>query len=75
MDQARRAELYAEFQKIFSEQMPALPLYYPVYNYAVDQRVKNVQVGPLMSSADRFRTITQWYIETRRPRLSLGGSR
>ncbi|MGQ9517222.1 MAG: ABC transporter substrate-binding protein [Anaerolineae bacterium] len=75
VDQARRAELYAEFQKIFSEQVPALPLYYPVYNYAVDQSVKNVQVGPLMSPADRFRTIAQWYIETRRPRLSLGGSR
>ncbi|MBC7243671.1 MAG: hypothetical protein H5T60_14650, partial [Anaerolineae bacterium] len=54
------------------EQVPAVLLYYPVYNYAVDQRLKDVQIGPLMSPADRFRTISQWYIETRRPLLSFG---
>jgi peptide/nickel transport system substrate-binding protein len=72
VDQARRAALYAEFQTIFAEQVPAVLLYYPVYNYAVDQRLKNVQIGPLMSPADRFRTISQWYIEIRRPLLSFG---
>ncbi len=72
VDQTRRAELYAEFQAIFAEQVPAVLLYYPVYNYAVDQRLKNVQLGPLMSPADRFRTISQWYIETRRSLLALG---
>jgi len=65
-DQARRMQLYHEFQDIFAEQVPAILLYYPVYNYAIDAKVQNVQVAPMNDSSDRFRTITKWYIETKR---------
>jgi len=64
-DQARRIELYREFQDIFAEQVPAILLYYPIYNYAIDAEVKNVQVAPMNDPSDRFRTISGWYIETR----------
>jgi peptide/nickel transport system substrate-binding protein len=64
-DMPRRLELYREFQRIFAEQAPALTLYYPIYSYAIDARVQNVQVAPMTKPSDRFRTITQWTAPTR----------
>jgi peptide/nickel transport system substrate-binding protein len=65
-DPQRRATLYRQLQHILAEDVPALPLYHPVYGYAIDERVHDVQVGPMQDGPDRFRTITQWYIATRR---------
>jgi peptide/nickel transport system substrate-binding protein len=65
-DQAERTELYRDFQDLFADEVPALLLYYPVYNYAVDEMVNGVQLSPLVDPSDRFRTISQWYIKTRR---------
>jgi peptide/nickel transport system substrate-binding protein len=69
-DPERRGALYREFQRILAEDVPALPLYYPVYTYAVDERVQGVQVGPMWDTPDRFRTILQWYAATRRLMVS-----
>jgi peptide/nickel transport system substrate-binding protein len=62
----RREELYDEFQVLFAEQLPSLPLYVPVYTYGVDERINDVQIGPLMHPSDRFRTILNWWIVHRR---------
>jgi peptide/nickel transport system substrate-binding protein len=65
-DPGRRAELYRRFQEIFADEVPSLLLYYPIYTYAVDEKVKGVQLGPLGDSSDRFRNVTEWYIVTKR---------
>jgi peptide/nickel transport system substrate-binding protein len=62
----RRQELYREFQDIFAQEVPALLLYVPVYTYGVDERIHDVQIGPLMHPSDRFRTISDWWIVPRR---------
>jgi peptide/nickel transport system substrate-binding protein len=59
--------LYRNFQVIFSDQLPSLPLYYPVYTYAVDQQIQGVRMGPLLDSSDRFATILDWYLVARVP--------
>jgi peptide/nickel transport system substrate-binding protein len=64
VDQGRRQELYSSFQQIFAEEVPSLLLYYPVYAYAVDDRVQNVQLAPMLHSSDRFRNVSDWYMET-----------
>jgi len=69
-DRSRREELYREFQRTFVDDVPALLLYQPVYNYAVDERVRGVQVGAMLDSPDRFGTIAQWYIAMKRVILS-----
>lgn len=61
-----RARLYRNFQVVFARELPALPLYYPIYTYGVDQRVQGVQAVPLFESADRFNGISSWYLVTRR---------
>jgi peptide/nickel transport system substrate-binding protein len=61
-----RTRLYRNFQAIFAKELPALPLYYPVYSFGVDRQVFGVQLPALFDTSDRFQTITQWYLITRR---------
>jgi peptide/nickel transport system substrate-binding protein len=50
----------------FEKELPALPLFYPVYRYAVDAQVQGVRMGPLFDPSDRFNTVTSWYLVTKR---------
>ncbi len=61
-----RAKFYRAFQSKFADQTPALMLYYPIFNYAVDKKVSGVQLGPLVDRSDRFNSLADWYIVTRR---------
>jgi peptide/nickel transport system substrate-binding protein len=65
-DYSLRTRLYRNFQVIFAKELPALPLYVPVYTYGVDVQVQGVQVGPLYEPSDRLATFTRWYLLTRR---------
>jgi peptide/nickel transport system substrate-binding protein len=62
IDLIERSALYRNFQVVFAEELPALPLFYPVYTFAVSTQVNGIQVGPLFSSSDRFMTISQWFL-------------
>lgn len=61
-DYAERTKAYRNFQARFTHEMPALPLYYPVYNYGVDAAVLGVSVGPMFEPSDRFNTLPGWYL-------------
>ena len=61
-----RTRLYRNFQVMFAKELPALPLYYPVYSFGVDAQVLGVQVAPLYDISDRFSLVTDWYLVTRR---------
>jgi peptide/nickel transport system substrate-binding protein len=65
-DPTLRIRLYRNFQVVFSKELPALPLFTPVYSYGVDSQVQGVQVGPLYDPSDRLATFTNWYLLTRR---------
>jgi len=65
-DLAERIRLYNNFQVRWSQELPALPLYYPVYTYAVSSDVHGVSIGPIFDPADRFNHITDWYLVTSR---------
>jgi peptide/nickel transport system substrate-binding protein len=65
-DMDTRMRLYRNFQVIFARELPALPLFFPVYTYGVDTRVLGVQSPPLFEPADRFNGISSWYLVTRR---------
>ncbi|HSK89324.1 MAG TPA: peptide ABC transporter substrate-binding protein [Anaerolineales bacterium] len=65
-DPSLRTRLYRNFQVVFSKELPALPLFVPVYSYGVDSQVQGVQVGPLYDPSDRLATFNNWYLLTRR---------
>ena len=58
----RRAELYAQFQEVFAERVPAILLYQPVYTYGVDAQVRGIQIAPMSDTSGRFRTVAQWAV-------------
>lgn len=57
-----RIEYYRRFQDEFVNRSVAIPLYYPLFTYAVHERVDNVQVGFIGERSDRLRTIRDWII-------------
>jgi peptide/nickel transport system substrate-binding protein len=65
ISQNQRTRLYRNFQTHFSIEMPALPLYYPIYNYALSAQVQGVSVGPLLQSSDRLANINEWFLVAR----------
>ena len=67
-DLDERFRFYRNFQVVFNKELPALPLFYPVYTFGVDQAVQGVSMGPLFDISDRFATITEWFFATNRNR-------
>lgn len=57
-----RTKLYRNFQVLFMKDLPAIPLYYPVYTYAVDRQVQGIRMGSLFDPADRFANVTDWFL-------------
>ena len=57
-----RVRLYRNFQILFAEDLPSLPLFYTVYNYGMKNSIKNVSIGPIYDPADRFNAVNTWYI-------------
>jgi peptide/nickel transport system substrate-binding protein len=65
-DYTLRIRLYRNFQVVFAKELPALPLFAPVYSYGVDSQVQGVQVAALYDPSDRLATLASWYLLTRR---------
>lgn len=66
-DIVRRRALYWRFQELFQQRVPAILLFYPVYTFAVDERISGIQMGRLLNTPDeRFDGIGEWYTLLRR---------
>jgi peptide/nickel transport system substrate-binding protein len=55
-----RAIRYRSFQEDFVSRAIALPLYYPLYTYAVANKVQGVQLGFMGSPSSRFINLQDW---------------
>jgi len=62
VDFAERGRLYRNFQVVFMRELPSLPLFYPVYTYAVTEDIKGINFGPIFDISDRFKNVHNWYI-------------
>jgi len=65
-DPSERTRLYRNFQVRFFNELPALPLFYPVYTFGVDAEVQGIRTGPLFEPNDRFTHITEWFLFSER---------
>lgn len=82
LDQEQRTQAYWEFQELFLREVPAIPLYYPVYTYVVHSRIQGIALEPLNDLGDRFRSVSNWYMRTQKiiqehsqPASTYGGGR
>ncbi len=62
VDFGERQRLYRNFQVLFMREMPSLPLFYPVYTYAISEDINGVSIGPIFKPADRFSNVHDWYV-------------
>jgi len=61
-DLAERTRLYHNFQVIFTEEIPSIPLFYPISSSAVDYKVQGVRIGTLFDTSDRYNLIYEWFL-------------
>lgn len=64
-DPKQREKVYHDFQDALIKDLPAIFLYTPAYNYLIDEEVKDVKLGQVLSPSDRFNSINEWYINTK----------
>ncbi len=65
-DPDERTRLYRNFQVRFFNELPALPLFYPMYTFGVHADVQGIRTGPLFEPSDRFANITGWFLFSER---------
>jgi len=64
--QEERKEKYKIFQDILTDEVPVIFLYSPSYTYVQNKKVNGFSGHVIISSADRFSQINQWYIKTKK---------
>jgi len=58
-----RKRRYQDFLRIIANEVPAVFLFHPVEAYAVNKRLKNVNISAIKSSEHRFDQISSWEIK------------
>lgn len=61
-----RKETYKKFQERLIEAVPALFVYSPIYDYALQGNVHGTMLDAIQLPAQRFNTISTWYLKTKR---------
>jgi len=64
VDMDERRELYSQFQTLFAEDAPSVPLFYPIYTYFMSDRIGGVEPGVLFTTASRFGDVQDWTSDT-----------
>jgi len=62
-DQKVREQKYLEFDKLFSQNIPAIFLDQTIYVYALDKNIKNVNLHKLYDSSQRMYDLPSWYMQ------------
>lgn len=65
-NQEEREQALIQAQEIVLSQYPAVFLYQPQYTYAVSSSIKGANTARISIPADRFSSIDNWYIKTRK---------
>lgn len=65
-DEDKRKESLEKLQKIMSEDVPAVFLFSPDYNFRFDSKIKNFNPQKIALFPDRFSNVEKWYIRSER---------
>lgn len=65
-NEEKRVAKYQDFQKILTQEIPALFLYSPNYIYAVSGNTKGVDIKAISTPSQRFENINLWHTATKR---------
>lgn len=60
-----RINKYKSFQNIISDEVPVIFLYSPTYTYIQNKKANGFSGDTIISPADRFSQVNDWYIKTK----------
>jgi peptide/nickel transport system substrate-binding protein len=63
-DQDDLQKYFESVENEIKNDIPAVFTYSPYFVYSVPNKIKNVQLGTLVSPSERFSNVSSWYIET-----------
>ena len=63
--QEDRINKYKSFQNIISDEVPVIFLYSPTYTYIQNKKANGFSGDTIISPADRFSQVNDWYIKTK----------
>jgi peptide/nickel transport system substrate-binding protein len=67
INEGERKILYNQWQDVWSEEIPSIPLYYQTYTFAINNTVGGIrpeQIQVANQPSDRFKDITSRYVQT-----------
>lgn len=59
-NQDERLAYYRAFLEFYDQGLPAFTLYQPLYSYAINADIENVDIGVIYSARSRYQTIAEW---------------
>jgi peptide/nickel transport system substrate-binding protein len=65
LSQARRKELYAQFQELFAQEVPAVPVYASSAVYVQSASIQGSRNRLVTNPGDRFWQVHEWHLKTR----------
>ena len=65
-DMSVRKKALAELNEQLKKDIPAVVLYSPLYVHAHDDSVQGITLGSIALHADRFASVENWYVSTKR---------
>lgn len=63
-DEKTKDNLYAQFDKIIQDEVPAVFLYSPEFIYVVPKKVNGIHFEYIAAPSDRFYGMNKWYVTT-----------
>ncbi len=65
-DSQKRAEEYAKFQDLLTNDVPAVFLYSQNFIFAANKQIKGIGMNLINMPSDRFNNVNEWYTKTKR---------
>ena len=66
MEPAARRAAYADFQRLWADEVPSVPLYYPLLTWALRAEYQGVDLAALPDADQRLSALPAWYLRTAR---------
>lgn len=59
-----KLEKYSQFKDEVAKDLPVVFLYSPDFIYIIPEKIKGYSIGQIITPADRFLNINEWYVDT-----------
>lgn len=74
-DKGERVRKYKQFEDEVAKDFPVVFLYSPDFIYIIPEKIKDYSIGQVITPADRFININEWYIDTEKVWKIFAGGR